>query len=249
MSKVVNPAKQLSKIVRILHLYPNEMNIYGDRGNILALTRRLQWRGYEVEIIEAGIGQEVDLSQADIIFGGGGQDSGQLTVGNDLGRHAAALKKAVDDGVPVLAICGTYQLFGHGFTTTDGSEIPGIGLFDLKTEGSHLRMIGNVIIDTDFGRLVGFENHSGRTILGEGQMPLGKVVRGYGNDGKNGFEGARTNNAFGTYLHGPVLPKNPDFTDAIIFEALKKKFKVSKLEKLDSSIEYQAAHVAAKRPQ
>jgi lipid II isoglutaminyl synthase (glutamine-hydrolysing) len=238
-----------STIVNILHLYPNEMNIYGDRGNILALTRRLQWRGYEVILTEAGIDQEVDFDQADIIFGGGGQDSEQVNVGKDLQRHANALKKAVDAEKPMLVVCGTYQLFGHGFTTIDGEEIPGISLFDLKTEGSRLRMIGNAIVDTEFGRLVGFENHSGRTTLGENQLPLGKVVQGYGNDGKSGFEGARVKNLFGTYMHGPLLPKNPDFTDHLILQALKKRHNVTSLKQLDNSIENIAAHAAAKRPQ
>lgn len=243
--RVVNPP---SSVINILHLYPNEMNIYGDRGNILALTRRLQWRGFRVTLTEVSIGQEVDFSQADMIFGGGGQDSEQVNVGKDLQRHATALKQAVEAGTPLLAICGTYQLFGHGFTTIEGDEIPGIGIFDAKTEGSRLRMIGNAIVDTEFGRLVGFENHSGRTTLAEGHLPLGKVIQGYGNDGRSGYEGARIHNAFGTYLHGPLLPKNPDFTDYLILQALKN-HNITELKSLDNATENIAAQIAAKRPQ
>jgi CobQ-like glutamine amidotransferase family enzyme len=237
------------RTVSILHLYPREMNIYGDRGNILTLVQRLKWRGFGAEVVEAGIGDEVDVPEADIVFGGGGQDRGQIAVGIDLQRHAQSLHDACIRCVPMLTICGTYQLFGHGFTTLEGQEIPGISLFKAQTVGSTQRMIGNEIVDTDFGRLVGFENHSGRTLLDAGQAPLGKVVQGFGNDGQSGYEGARLHNAFGAYLHGPVLPKNPAFADFLILQALKNKYGVSELEPLDDSVEQAAAKSAMNRPQ
>lgn len=236
------------KTVTILHLYSEELNIYGDFGNIATLVKRLEWRGYKVEVKRSGIGQAAPIATADIIFGGGGQDRGQLSVGHDLQRHTKALHSAVKGGVPALVICGTYQLFGRGFTTSDGEVIPGIGLFQASTIGSDKRMIGNAIVESPFGRLVGFENHSGRTLLEEGQLPLGKVLQGYGNDGRSGQEGAIVNNLIGTYLHGPVLPKNPALADYLIKIALERKFGITKLVPLDDDLEHRAAAVAAKRP-
>lgn len=234
--------------ITILHLYPRELNIYGDRGNISALVRRLEWRGVTAKVAEAGIGDQVRIDKADIIFGGGGQDRGQLAVGRDLQRHKEALVEAAAKLVPMLTICGTYQLFGRGFTTLEGDTIPGIGIFKAHTTGSRLRMIGNVVIETEFGRLVGFENHSGRTILEAGQEPLGRVRQGFGNDGKSGREGARVHNVFGTYLHGPVLPKNPALADELILAAMRNKYGVTELKKLDDKLELQAAKDASKRP-
>lgn len=236
------------KPVTILHLYPEELNIYGDRGNILTLIQRLEWRGYSTKLVTAGVGDSPAIEQADIIFGGGGQDRGQIAVGKDLQRHKKALHAAAKAGTPMLTICGTYQLFGRDFTTLDGNVIPGIGIFKARTMGSRLRMIGNVVIEASVGRLVGFENHSGRTLLEEGQQPLGTVIQGYGNDGRSGYEGAITNNVYGTYLHGPVLPKNPHLADALILQALKKQG-VTKLEPLNDYLEQMAAKDAASRPQ
>lgn len=235
--------------VKILHLYPKELNIYGDRGNILTLVKRLEWRGYKAEVISAGVGEKVDIAGADIIFGGGGQDRGQVAVGKDLQRHSKTLHQASKDGVPILTICGTYQLFGRGFTTLEGDEIKGISIFHARTIGSTQRMIGNVVVESEFGNLVGFENHSGRTLLEKTQEPLGRVIQGYGNDGRSGFEGSKTNNTYGTYLHGPVLPKNPRFADHLISEALKNKYGVETLEPLNDGLEQVAAADAAKRPQ
>ena len=236
-------------LITILHLYPEELNIYGDRGNIMALVRRLEWRGYTAKLVYAGVNQPADIAAADIIFGGGGQDRGQLAVGKDLQRHSAALHLSRDNGVPMLTICGTYQLFGTGFTTLNGIEIPGIGLFNARTLGSNQRMIGNVIIDTQFGRMAGFENHSGKTMLGDTAVALGTVVQGYGNDGASGAEGIRSSQAFGTYLHGPVLPKNPVFTDHLILTALKNKYNIDELEPLHDNLEQLAAADASRRPQ
>ncbi|HUC87211.1 MAG TPA: glutamine amidotransferase [Candidatus Saccharimonadales bacterium] len=233
----------------ILHLYAEELNIYGDRGNILTLVKRLEWRGIKSTVIQAGIGDKPDIAGADIIFGGGGQDHGQVAVGKDLQRHAKALHAAAAAGTPMLAICGTYQLFGRGFTTLEGSEIPGIALFKARTAASRLRLIGNVIIDTPLGRLVGFENHSGRTILEEGQEALGTVVQGCGNDGRSGKEGAVTENVYGTYLHGPILPKNPLLADHLLLTALRRKYGVESLAPLNDYLEEATAQVAMRRPQ
>jgi CobQ-like glutamine amidotransferase family enzyme len=238
-----------AQTITILHLYPRELNIYGDRGNILTLAKRLEWRGHRTKVIQAGVGEAAHIDQADIIFGGGGQDRGQLAVGQDLQRHAAALHKASDSGVPILTICGTYQLFGRGFQTLEGQEIPGINIFQAKTIGSATRMIGNAIVETPFGRLIGFENHSGRTLLEAGQQPLGTVAQGYGNDGASGYEGAMVANTYGTYLHGPILPKNPQFADLLILTALSRKYGVTELPPLDDRVEHQAATDASSRPQ
>lgn len=239
----------MSEILTIVHLYPAEMNIYGDMGNIIALRKRLEWRGYKVRIESVEIGKTSDLSKADIIFGGGGQDSGQLVVGPDLIRHSTELKQMARDGLPMLVVCGLYQLFGRGFITLEGQELPGIGVFEASTTGSSMRMIGNICIETKFGRLVGFENHSGQTELEQSQAALGRVVKGFGNNQHRVDEGAVSFNAIGTYLHGPLLPKNPVLADHIILTALKRRWNVQELEPLDDTIELQAADVAARRPQ
>ena len=233
----------------IVHLYPVEMNIYGDRGNVATLAKRLEWRGYTADIREVRVGEAFDLRRADLIFAGGGQDRGQVSVGHDLAARADAILNAADDGVVMLTICGTYQLFGRGFTTIEGEHIPGIGLFAAETVGSRRRMIGNVVAESPFGRLVGFENHSGRTLLDRDQPQLAQVVKGHGNDGDSGGEGAARGHAYGTYLHGPVLPKNPRFADALLLAALTRRHGVTALEPLDDALERRAADVAAGRPQ
>lgn len=238
----------LKKLV-IAHLYPAEMNIYGDRGNVIALQKRLAWRkiGSEVIVIEPGV--KFDFKRADIIFGGGGQDRGQNVVAADLQARKANLHAAAKDGVVMLTICGTYQLFGHGFKTKDGELIPGISLFKMQTVGSDVRMIGNLVIKTQFGELVGFENHSGQTELEETQEAFGSVSKGFGNNDHSKLEGAVFNNVFGSYMHGPLLPKNPEFADELIKRALLRKFGSAELAALDDSIEHQAARVAMTRPQ
>ncbi len=237
------------KHLTIVHLYPDEMNIYGDRGNVLALTKRTQWRGLAVEVVGVGIGQAYDLSRADIIFAGGGQDRGQVAVGRDLLKRQDQIHRAAEEGVVMLTVCGTYQLFGRGFTPLNGQKIPGIGLFKAETFGSTKRMIGNIVIESPYGRLVGFENHSGETILDPDQAPLGHVEKGYGNNSQDKHEGAVYNNVFGTYLHGSLLPKNPRFADELLLTALERKGITNKLEALDDSIETKAAEVAVRRPQ
>ncbi len=236
------------KQITITHLYPRELNIYGDRGNIITLKKRLLWRHYEVKVDAVHPGHRYDFTKSDIIFGGGGQDKGQEIVADDLQAKKNELMAATNDGVVMLGICGTYQLFGHRFVTLEAKEIPGIGIFQAETIGSKKRMIGNAVITSDFGTLVGFENHSGKTNLFKGQESLGKVLKGYGNNGSSGFEGAIMNNSFGTYLHGPLLPKNPRFADELLHRALSRKYGKVELEPLNDSLEHHAARVARSRP-
>ncbi len=238
----------MSKKLVIAHLYPREMNIYGDLGNIITLVKRLEWRGYAAEVRPVEVGEDFDWAAVDLVFGGGGQDSGQLIVGADLLRHGQDLRQLVTDGVPMLTICGTYQLFGRGFITTDGRDIAGIDVFKASTVGGNVRMIGNIVVDSPFGQLVGFENHSGQTVLEADQAPLGVVRKGYGNNPTSRREGVITNQAIGTYLHGPVLPKNPALADRLILAALKRRHGVTKLPPLDDHVEQAAAHTAAGRP-
>lgn len=235
------------KTVKILYLYPAEMNIYGDTGNVLTLHKRLEWHGYKPEIAYHNVGDKLDTS-AHIIVGGGGQDSGQQKVCKDLQRIGRGLHEMANDGVPMLMICGLYQLFGHKFVPFEGDIMPGIGIFDAETHASNTRMIGNVIIDSEFGELVGYENHSGKTILLDDQQPLGKVVRGGGNNGDDGYEGARVHNVFGTYLHGSLLPKNPAFADELIRLAVTRAYGEFTPKKIDDSIADAARAIAKNRP-
>lgn len=232
----------------IAHLYPEAMNIYGDTGNVIALVRRLEWRGIEAVVDRVPVGRDYDFTAADIVVGGGGEDRSQLEVADDLQSRAAAIRSAVEAGVVFLVVCGTYQLLGRRFVTHDGHEIPGVGVFDAETRGGPKRMIGNIVLESPWGRLVGFENHSGRTFLGEGQEPLGRVIKGYGNHERAGVEGAVTANAFGTYLHGSLLPKNPAFADELIRRALMRRSGEAHLEVLDDRLEQRAAEAAARRP-
>jgi hypothetical protein len=236
-------------LLRIAHLYPGEMNIYGDTGNVIALSRRIEWRGWEAVIDRIPVGEPYDFTAADLVVAGGGEDLSQLQVAGDLQHRAGAIHEAVGAGTVFLTICGTYQLFGHRFVTHTGDEIPGIGVFDLETLGGSKRMIGNIVLDTPWGTLVGFENHSGRTFLAGGQQPLGTVRKGHGNNEKTSDEGAVTRNAFGSYLHGSLLPKNPGFADELILRAVRTRYgPVDGLEPLDDDLEMQAARAAAKRP-
>ena len=233
----------------IAHLYPDKMNIYGDWGNIVALRKRLEWRGFETEYRAVRIGDKFDFTSADIVFGGGGQDNGQLLVAQDLQRQRRSILKAVENDVVFLSVCGTYQLFGHSFVTADGAELPGIGVFNGDTIASNERLIGNVVIGTQWGEVIGFENHSGKTRLKPGQSALGRVISGYGNNGEDNFEGAVHKNVFGTYLHGPLLPKNPVLADELIKRALANKGESKELEPIDDELESKAAETAKQRPQ
>jgi CobQ-like glutamine amidotransferase family enzyme len=204
------------KQINIVHLYPNEMNTYGDRGNIITLMRRAEWHGYEPVLHHHHPGSPFPV-KADLIFGGGGQDSAQSDIQNDVLVIGDALRQLANNGVPMLMICGMYQLFGHRFVTHEKEEIEGIGILDLETHATKKRLIGNLAVKTkDFGILYGFENHSGQTYLGQGQAPLGSVIRGNGNNAHDKREGAIKNNVIGCYLHGPLLPMNPLLADFLI---------------------------------
>jgi CobQ-like glutamine amidotransferase family enzyme len=240
----------MSHEITIAHLYPREMNIYGDMGNIITLVKRLEWRGYRAKVRTLEIGEPFDFEAVDLVFGGGGQDSGQLVVADDLLTRGPALRELVADGVPMLVICGLYQLFGRGFETVEGKKMPGIDVFNTTTVGGKVRMIGNIVVESpEFGKLVGFENHSGQTRLDKTQPALGRVVQGYGNNPKSGREGAVNGSAIGTYMHGPVLPKNPRLADHLLLGALKRRYGVTELEPLSDEFERTAAKAAMERPQ
>lgn len=237
----------MRRTIKILSLYPKEMNMYGDFGNILTLQKRCEWRGIKTEYATHEIGQEFDTT-ADIIIGGGGQDSGQKVIQKDLQKNSAALHSLVKDNVPMLVICGMYQMFGHYFETNDGYRIEGIGIFDAHTKAGVSRLTGNITLQTDYGEIIGYENHSGATILNDKQKSFGKVVRGGGNNGNDGSEGAVSNNAIGSYLHGPLLPNNPTLADKLIKLALKNKGLDTTLSKVDDSITNIAKEIASHRP-
>ena len=210
----------------LLHLYPDLLNIYGDRGNVLALRRRAGWRGIALEVREASVGDPVDWDGVDLLALGGGEDTKQALVAPDLLRRAGDLRAAVEDGLAVLAVCGGYQLLGRSYQTVRGEELPGVGVLDAHTTAGQGRLIGNVVADSEaFGTLVGFENHGGRTHLGPGCRPLGRVRRGQGggNNGHDGGEGALHRACVGTYLHGSVLPKNPRLADFLLGAALRRR--------------------------
>jgi len=236
--------------LRLAHLYPKLMNIYGDRGNIMCLRRRCQLRGIEFEVAELGPGDRLDAKDTDMVFIGGAQDREQRRVAEDLiAVKSRALKEAAERGAVVLAVCGGYQLVGQYYRSADGSELPGAGLLDIWTvhpgPGAE-RFIGNVVARWGQTTLVGFENHGGRTYLGQKVTPLAEVVSGYGNNGGDGTEGAVSGNVFGTYLHGALLPKNPAFADFLIETALHRKARGLRLAELDDRIE-DMAHAEAVR--
>lgn len=214
----------MKKSLTILQLYPRDMNIYGDHGNALVLEKRVAQHGYEPQVIHYNPG-DIFPKEVDIIVGGGGQDSGQDKIKDDLLKIGDKLHKLAEDGTPMLMICGLYQLFGKYFKTQDGHIIEGIGLLDVTTVAGPERLIGNIVTRSDeFGDIVGYENHSGQTFLGKGVKPLGSVVRGAGNNNQDGLEGARVHNVIGSYLHGSLLPKNPAIADWLIEQAATKKF-------------------------
>ncbi|HEY3314614.1 MAG TPA: glutamine amidotransferase [Bacillota bacterium] len=238
--------------IRICHLYPDLMNMYGDRGNVIALRRRAEWHGLDPIVDEVSLDDRPDFLGYDIVFIGGGQDREQRLICLDFQRvKGSALAEAVEDAVALLAICGGYQLLGQYYQTANGEQVPGIGVLDLWTVAGKKRLIGNVIVETDaFGPLttvVGFENHSGQTYLGQGLKEMGRVVLGYGNNGEDGGEGVVYRNTIGTYLHGSLLPKNPAITDHLLKQGLLRRYGQADLRPLDNSIETRAHEAAIRR--
>ena len=241
-------AENTSGPLRIVQLYPRDMNIYGDWGNTLTLRRRAERYGLDTEIVDYDPGDPWP-EHADLFVGGGGQDSGQFRVAEDLAAVAPRLHEAVERGVPMLAICGLYQLFGRSFRTGAGETLSGIGIFDLETVAGTERLIGNIVTESPaLGRIVGYENHSGLTHLGAGQEPLATVVSGAGNNGEDGTEGARTHNVLGSYLHGSLLPKNPAVADWLLARAAEHAGTTWEPEPLDDSWAERARAVAMNRP-
>ena len=237
----------MPEVLRVCALYPDLMNIYADRGNLLFLQRRCEWRGLRFELAGAGLGEQLDPEVHDLFYIGGGQDRDQALCAEDLAGPTKrdALHAAAARGAVVFGVCGGYQLLGHSYEL-EGRTLPGVGLVDLHTVRSdEERLIGNVAIEVDLGNgahvLAGFENHAGRTRLGSGEQALGRVLRGHGNDGRSGYEGIRHGTVVGTYMHGPLLPKNAWFADWLIEMALG-----TTLAPLDDTLE-EAAHAAARR--
>jgi CobQ-like glutamine amidotransferase family enzyme len=238
----------------IHHLYADMMNLYGDRGNVISIKKRCEWRGIAVEVVDVGLGERIRPTGCDLFLFGGGQDREQALLAEDLsGSKGADLRAIVEDGGVVLGVCGGYQLMGHSYETPEGESLPGVGIFDLHTQprkSDEERLIGNVLVRVPspeaggMREVVGFENHGGRTYLGEGLEPLGEVVVGFGN---NGTEGARRLNAYGTYLHGSLLPKNPWLTDQLVLNALRRVDDSFELEPLDDVAERSAFEAVAGR--
>lgn len=227
------------------YLYGDLMNIYGDTGNIIALKKRAQWRGIKVKIKVKSLKSKIKKGEIDLFFFGGGQDQQQKLVAKDLQKKAKVIKSEIERGVPLLSVCGGYQLLGEYYKPHKGPKLPGIGLFPAYTLASYDRMIGNIIIDSMFGNLVGFENHSGQTFLKKGTLPLGMVKKGFGNNGKDRTEGSIYKNAIGCYMHGSLLPKNPKLADWLIKKALEVKYgKGINLKLLDDTLEIQAHNSA-----
>ena len=241
-------------MLTIHHLYADMMNLYGDRGNVISIKKRCEWRGIPVEVVDVGMGEGIKPTGRDIFLFGGGQDREQALLAEDLsGTKGADLRAIVEDGVVVLGVCGGYQLMGHHYETPEGEKLPGVGIFDLHTRPrrpDEARLIGNVLarVRAPEGgverEIVGFENHGGRTELGIGAQPLAKVVVGHGNNGRDGTEGAVHRHAVGCYLHGSLLPKNPALADWLLAAGLRRRYGSVALEPLDDRLE-RSAHAAA----
>jgi hypothetical protein len=240
--------------IRVGHLYPEYLNIYADRGNIAVLTRRAALRGHELEVRGIGIGDGLSPGAFDLLYVGGGQDREQSLVARDLVEKAEAVRAAHAAGVAILAVCGGYQLLGRGYRGRDGATLPGVGLLGHETVAGDARMIGDVLLECELEpgrreRLAGFENHAGQTVLDADAEPLGRVVYGFGNDGASGYEGCRLGRAVGTYLHGPLLPRNPWFADWLLAQALGHATggDAPTLSPLEDELEREAFRVSAER--
>ena len=235
------------------HLYPDYLNIYADRGNIAVLARRAAWRGHELEVREVSVGEPIVAGEHNLLYVGGGQDREQALVAQDLVGKADAVLESVAGGAALLAVCGGYQLLGRSYRDFRGEELPGVGLFPFDTVAGETRMVGDVLLECEVESgqrrtLAGFENHAGRTRLDADAEPLGRVVAGFGNDGESGCEGCRVGRAVGTYLHGPLLPRNPWFADWLLAQALAHRLgQPPELEPLGDDLELQAHAVSARR--
>ncbi|HEY8777677.1 MAG TPA: hypothetical protein VIM33_14515 [Gaiellaceae bacterium] len=237
------------------HLYPDYLNIYADRGNIAVLSRRAAWRGHELEVQPISIGDSVEPGDHDLLYIGGGQDREQALVAEDLVEKADGVRGSAAAGAAILAVCGGYQLLGRSYRDLHGADLPGIGVFPFDTIAGETRMIGDVLLECELepgvrGTVAGFENHAGRTRLDPGAQPLGRVVAGFGNDGESGWEGCRVGRAVGTYLHGPLLPRNPWLADWLLAQALAHRTgEAPELEPLGDDLEAEAHAVSAGRAQ
>jgi lipid II isoglutaminyl synthase (glutamine-hydrolysing) len=240
--------------IRIGHLYPDYLNIYADRGNIAVFARRAALRGHELEVTGLSVGDGVRAGEHDLLYIGGGQDREQALIAPDLAAKGAGITAAVAEGTALLAVCGGYQLLGRGYRDRHGGTLPGVGLFPHETVAGERRMIGDVLLECELEpgerrTLAGFENHAGRTTLDAEAEPLGRVVAGFGNDGESGYEGCRVGRAIGTYLHGPLLPRNPWLADWLLSQALAHATggEPTRLEPLPDRLEAEAHAVSARR--
>ena len=240
--------------ITVGHLYPGYLNIYADRGNMAVLSRRAAVRGHELDVRPVGIGDALDPDAFDLLYVGGGQDREQALVAPDLVGKGEAIQLAHSSGVALLAVCGGYQLLGRGYRGRDGSFMPGVGLFPHETVAGTTRMIGDVLLECELEpgltrQLAGFENHAGRTLLDPGAAPLGRVLFGFGNDGESGLEGCRSGRALGTYLHGPLLPRNPWLADWLLAQALAHASgdEPPSLDPLPDELEAEAFRISAER--
>jgi len=243
----------VSAVERVLvgHLYPSYLNIYADRGNIAVLSRRAALRGHELEVTAVGPGDALAAESFDLVYIGGGQDREQALIAPDLASRGEQLRRAVETGTALLAVCGGYQLLGRGYRGRDGTWLEGAGVFPLETVAGEKRLIGDVLLDAELDgtpiSVAGFENHAGRTLLDPGATPFGRVIAGHGNDGASGFEGCRVAAAIGTYLHGPLLPRNPGLADWILGQALQHAGGTAELEPLTDELERLAHAVSSSR--
>jgi lipid II isoglutaminyl synthase (glutamine-hydrolysing) len=239
--------------IRVGHLYPDYLNIYADRGNIAVLERRAAWRGHELDVDAIGMGDRVEPGAHDLFYVGGGQDREQALIAQDIAAKGEALRQAVAGGAAFLAVCGGYQLLGHFYRERSGAQLPGAGVLPLHTVAGERRMIGDVLLECEFEpgerrTIAGFENHAGRTILEAAAEPLGRVIAGFGNDGSSGFEGCRVGRVVGTYLHGPLLPRNPWLADWLLAQAIGHRTgEAVAFEPLGDGLEAEAHSVSAER--
>lgn len=243
-----SPAAQHVQSLCIAHLYPELLNLYGDSGNMLAFKKRLTWRGMGCDIAEVHVGEQPHFGSVDLVLIGGGSDREQKIVCDYLLKSRSELKAFVEDGGVVAAVCGGYQLLGHSYLM-DEETVEGLGLVDLYTDRGTPRLIGNIAIESRISPqpIVGYENHGGRTHLGDGVEPLGRVIHGHGNDGESGMEGCLYKNVVGTYIHGPLLPKNPGVADYLLARALERKYGTAELDPLDDEVELAANHTMYER--